>query len=434
MSEPHAATRGSATTGGRDRVEVLVALDHARLVRHLLSADGDVGLEADDSPGLGLTRIRLPAAAVDPLVAGLARRYAQDAGVTEPEAAGRLAPSARRAGSAPGPLDTLLRGLRTYFSLRYAGWTPTMGKNRTVGQVMGGGGRVSYGGGPDPVPAPAPAPRPGSDGAGVSTAVLDTGVVPHPSLAGRYLVAHQDLLEPRDSYPFPAGHATFVAGLVLDQAPGATVRLARVLGDDGLATSWDVANAIVEHARAGVDIVNLSLVCYTGDGRPPLALAAAVDRLPPDVLVVACAGNHGDPGLADLDDDDHRRPAWPAALDDVVAVGSAHPTADGSAPGYELSPFTPPGAAWVDLVTQGEDLVSTYFTGAGPDDGPGFDGGARWSGTSFAAARVTGRVAAQASRRGVPVREAYEQVLASAGASLAYGPDELPPFLDLSAR
>src|SRR5690606_31849159 len=138
---------------------------------------------------------------------------------------------------------------------------------------------------------------------------------PHEAFAGRDL-ACADLLERRSSYPYASGHATFVAGLVLEQAPGVTLRVVSCLGPDGQATSWDVAKAIVALGRQGVDILNLSLVCYTKDRRPPLALASAIGRLDPGVLVIACAGNHGDPELR-IEDEGHRQPAWPAALDDV---------------------------------------------------------------------------------------------------------------------
>ena len=56
--------------------------------------------------------------------------------------------------AAPAPtgtdMDRVLKGLRRYFANRYAGWTPTMGKNRLIGGVIGGG-KISHGGGSDPV-------------------------------------------------------------------------------------------------------------------------------------------------------------------------------------------------------------------------------------------------------------------------------------------
>jgi subtilisin family serine protease len=244
---------------------------------------------------------------------------------------------------------------------------------------------------------------------------------------------------PQGGQPYAAGHATFVTGLVLRQAPAATVRVQKVLEPTGDAKSWDVAKAIVEIGRSGIQILNLSLVCYTGDGKPPLGLATAIDRLDPEILVVACAGNHGDRRLEELTDDDHRQPAWPAALDDVVAVGSAVRSSDGASPPYRLCDFTPWDAVWIDVVTHGEGVRSTYFTGTGSGVDPQgntsqdtFDGGAEWSGTSFSAALLAGHVAAVATRKKISVRAVYHDLMehVSPGLVTADGA-RIPPFLDL---
>jgi hypothetical protein len=398
-------------------VDFLVALEHARLVESVLGDFGVTAVTPTDSTALGLTR----------LVGTLTR----DSGAKDP---------------ARDPVEQVLALLREHFGGKYAGWSPVMGKNRLVGGVNSGGGTVSHGGGPDPVPAGAGSPRSGRAGAGVTVGVLDTALFASPDLAGGYLASAPDdfLAQATDGAPwnFAAGHATFVTGLVLREAPGAAVRVRRVLNDFGEASSWDVANAIVELGRTGLHILNLSLVCYTDDGLPPLGLATAIDRLDPEVLVIACAGNHGDPDLNFEDDMEYRRPAWPAALDDVVAVGSARAVADEEGPGYELSPFTPHGAAWIDVVTPGEDVESTYFTGYGDgrSDGPEkrepveFTGWAKWGGTSFSAALLAGRVAAVASEKGISARAAYRSIMAPLTLrpqEVSGPPPVLPPFLDL---
>ncbi|MFP5346143.1 MAG: S8 family peptidase [Actinomycetes bacterium] len=428
MSEStQSATRYALAGDTEGRVEILAALDHGRLVKHVLSATTGDSFSAEDSDLVRLSRIRMDAETVRRLVDALPSLYATDAGVTEAEAARAIDEHA--AARSADPVDTVLSRLRAYFGLLYHGWAPTMGKNRLVGQVSGGGGTVSFGGGPAPSPAAAPALQGSPEGRGVVVGVLDTGLAPHPALAGRYLAAPTDLIADGGSFRYPAGHGTFVTGLVLQQAPSAAVRAAKVLGDDGQATCWDVANAIVALAHEGVNVLNLSFVYYTADGQAPLALATAVDRLSSDVLVIACAGNHGDPGLK-ISEAEHRQPAWPAALDDVVAVGSAHRCQHGGR-GYELSSFTPPGAAWVDLVADGENVSSTYLTGTGPS-GETFSGGASWSGTSFSAALTTGRVAATASDEAISVREAYEKLLPSLGPGQTGEGTWLPPYLDVA--
>ena len=142
-------------------------------------------------------------------------------------------------------------------------------------------------------------PRAAGPGRGVRIGVLDTRLYPQPWLAGGWAARYSDTLTDFSQTLTAEGHATFVTGLILRQAPGATVEVRGVLDEDGTAYSWDVAKAMVEFGRSGLDILNLSFSCYTEDGEPPLVLSAAVDRLPQDVVVVAAAGNHGSPQDAD---------------------------------------------------------------------------------------------------------------------------------------
>jgi hypothetical protein len=211
-----------------------------------------------------------------------------------------------------------------------------------------------------------------------------------------------------------AGHATFVTGLVLYQAPGCIVEVRKVLApENGEADAWSVAEGIVELGRSGLDVLNLSLFCRTDDDREPLLLATAIDRLGPDTVVVAAAGNYG----KETAEEDPSRPTWPAALPHVIAVGSA--TAD-----MRPAATTPQHVPWVDVYSTGEDVVSTFLEGdvipALPDDewktgrfSPNketFAGYARWSGSSFAAAKVTGAIAARTALGRVPAQVAWAQL------------------------
>jgi subtilisin family serine protease len=207
--------------------------------------------------------------------------------------------------------------------------------------------------------------------------VVDTRLFTHPWLAGAYVAAADDLIlgSAAKKLPEAADHATFVTGIVLRQAPGAVVELRTGLADDGSQDSWSVARTIADLVSNSTNVVNLSLGCTTEDGQPPLVLAAALAALGPRTLVVAAAGNHGNDGNG------APRPVWPAALDNVVAVGAL----DGSIP----ATFTPQ-AVWVDAMAQGVNVVSTSDTKR--DGSVAF---ATWSGTSFAAAAVTGAVAAR---------------------------------------
>ena len=326
-------------------------------------------------------------------------------------------------------LDQVLWSLRTLIGAESAGWSPTMGKNRLVGQTHGVG-RINHGGGGDPEPVDPPvsrAARSVGPGRGVRVGVLDTGLYPHEWLAGGWAARFSDRVVDDDVLLYADGHATFIAGLILGQAPGATVEVRRVLEStddpdtDASADSWTVAEAIVEFGRSGLDVLNLSFVCYTEDGEPPLVLSRAIGRLPPDLVVVAAAGNHGAatrPDPADGSTDRHNpavKPGWPAALDDVIAVGAV--TRAG-----ELASFCP-DAPWIDLLAEGEDLTSTYLQDARPARGKQpvtFDGWARWSGTSFSAALVSGAVAASTE----PTRTSAGSAMADILAALARSPEK----------
>jgi hypothetical protein len=183
-----------------------------------------------------------------------------------------------------------------------------------------------------------------------------------------------------------AGHGTFVAGLVRQLAPNCRLDAQRVLASDGIGTDFSVAEALhglADNAEAP-RVVNVSLCCTPVDGLVPVAMTAALDALAvrhPQTVVVAAAGNDGS-----------SRPSWPAAHPFVVAVGAV----DGVAPAV----FSNRGP-WVDFSARADGVVSTNVQGmrrSGADDSSSSTSYAgpfaAWSGTSFAAAQVSGAFAA----------------------------------------
>ncbi|MGN9811149.1 type VII secretion-associated serine protease mycosin [Micromonospora sp. BQ11] len=193
-------------------------------------------------------------------------------------------------------------------------------------------------------------------GAGVTVAVVDSGVDRvHPQLAGRVL-AGTDLLDPGgDGTRDCAGHGTGVASIIAAAprpgvafrglAPDARILPVRVSEQqvvDGresgrTVSAADFARAIRWAVDEGADVLNLSVVLYADDPAVRAAIAHAVDR---DVVVVAAAGNlheNGDP-----------RP-YPAAYDGVLGVGAVG--ADGT-----RAPFSQTGP-YVDLVAPGGDVL-----------------------------------------------------------------------------
>jgi subtilisin family serine protease len=144
-----------------------------------------------------------------------------------------------------------------------------------------------------------------------------------------------------------------------------------------------------------------------------------VSLVSPQILLVAAAGNHGNieqlkaehsPLAADWTTNlTDTTPVWPAAFAEVTAVGAT----DRHGQRAEFSPEVP----WIDVTAPGVDVESTYLDGEVrltiPNGNPTevFHGSARWQGTSFAAASVSGAVAAKIEP-GSDARRALKAVLA----------------------
>jgi subtilisin family serine protease len=265
---------------------------------------------------------------------------------------------------------------------------------------------------PQRATAPLP-PRDGSAGGGITIAIIDNGVTPHDWLDGGYLALPADFehgvtvdLDGREVLGPQSGHGVFLAGLALQQAPGASVKIVRTADNWGQSDIDDVAAAILRVAAHGADVINLSLGAFTRNNRPPWALQRALGALPHRTAVVASAGNSST-----------QRAFWPAALPRVTAVG-ALAAQDG---GWRLADFTNYGP-WVDAYIPASDVLSTFVQFQGDAfyrDEQGnaatvpveFDRWATWSGTSMAAAIWSGAVARAASELGVGAHAASEILL-----------------------
>lgn len=298
---------------------------------------------------------------------------------------------------------------------RLSGWTPVLEKNLLVDSVHASP-YVSIGAtGRHPVPSaeavqiPQPVLNTDRDeDSWVDVGIVDTGLSPLDVFDGRWVQGGRDplLLASTAAPVHVAGHATFIAGTVLRYAPNALLHVADVLdADTGSAGVWEVAKGMMALATS-VRVLNLSFCCFTADGTPPLALSHAIGRIDPTTVIVAAAGNHG--ALDPASNAGRVGPTsvmWPAGFDRVLAVGAHDDNG-------VLAPFSP-DVPWVQLTATGRDLVSTYLRGevrmhysdedrakyeaAGepmPETRHFDERGAVWSGTSFAAAVVTGIIAA----------------------------------------
>lgn len=234
--------------------------------------------------------------------------------------------------------------------------------------------------------------------AAVRVALVDTGIAASSRTDGwlAHAVVPAGQADPLDVMPaagrldWGAGHGTFTAGIVQRVAPRCEIVAYRYTRGDGLGTETDAAGALLRAAadghRAGVPtIINASLGTPAADGTPPPALRAAVEHITasyPGVLIVAAAGNMGS-----------TEPVYPAAFDQVVAVGAL---TDDLAP----APFSSRGP-WVTCSTVGVGVVAPFVPGISPpepdpnhpDQTFGPDAWAMWTGTSFAAPQISGAVA-----------------------------------------
>jgi thermitase len=251
---------------------------------------------------------------------------------------------------------------------------------------------VMWGTGTTPEPAtPPPPPADELWQPPVTVALLDTGLDPHPWFAGRPWLSEwglsPEVLDPESvrDRDRQAGHGTFVAGVLLRNAPGVTIRHHRSLSSLGLTDDVTVATALRQvHQRAAarrerIDVTVLTAGCHTPDDRCPPVLSREIARHR-HTIVVAAAGN-----------DASSRPFWPAALPDVVGVAATGPDGD-------LATFSNRGD-WVDATAPGVDVVSSYVRllpgeeGVAPGTTTRVYGAARWSGTSFAAPRIAAELA-----------------------------------------
>jgi subtilisin family serine protease len=292
-----------------------------------------------------------------------------------------------------------------------------------------------------------PLPPPGD----VVVGVVDTGMVVEASLANPWFGDHvtilTEIVDPLgvlvhipdkvvpagddlvEGFLAPAdGHGTFVSGLILAEAPTARVAMygvldQRVPGSTLTQTDDELVCAAVEglHGHEGLQVVNLSFGggVYAGrlSDRLERAIAALIDA---GVAVVAAAGNDA----VDAD-------VYPAKYDGVIGVGALDEfrfrPVDATPPLATFSNF----GANVDAYAEGVQVLSAFVTYSEPGDeypnkpvdlqwaegqhpGQDFHGWARWSGTSFAAAIVSGRIAQYVVEHGGSGLDAWTALLQDA--------------------
>lgn len=204
----------------------------------------------------------------------------------------------------------------------------------------------------------------------VVVAVLDSGVCSHVELEGDLLPGWNFVTETNDVSDY-FGHGCAISAImaansnnnigIVGIAPNAHLLPLKVLDGDGRGTYSDIAEAIVYAVDTGADIINLSLGGNNTSYLLEQAVSYAANK---GVPIVAAAGNHGHGGVL-----------YPAAYHDVTAVGALDPS-------LQVSSFSARGHG-TDYWAPGRNIYSLTLDGTF----------AEFTGTSFAAAHITGLMA-----------------------------------------
>jgi serine protease AprX len=262
---------------------------------------------------------------------------------------------------------------------------------------------------------------PGYNGSGIGVAVIDSGIADHTALSGRVVARANFVSSEPGVAGDPFGHGTHIAGIIGGavtkvtpayaggSAPGVYFVDVRVLGSNGggytsdviAGIDWTIANA----KKYGVRVINLSLGHPISEPSATDPLCRAVARaVTAGITVVVSAGNNGrtssgQPVLGGVTSPGNS--PFAITVGAVDTKGTADRSDDVIAPYSSRGPTKYDFAVKPDLVAPGTALTSleaqnSYLLGHYPAwhvAGSGKNAYYKMSGTSMAAAVVTGGVA-----------------------------------------
>ncbi len=217
-------------------------------------------------------------------------------------------------------------------------------------------------------------------GAGVTVAVLDTGVdATHPDLIGRVLPgwsSYYGRALPAGVDNDPGAHGTHVAAIIAGDADGdgisgvapeATILPVQVLGSSG-GTDANVADGIDWAIAQGADVINMSLGGSKNifDKGGNLSCAAVGRAFEAGVVVVVSAGNSGGEGNPENRPASCRGALSVAALDenlDRTFFSSFDATVALAAPGRRIVSAVPNSSGFPYDVWDGTSMAAPFVSG-----------------------------------------------------------------------
>jgi serine protease len=239
-------------------------------------------------------------------------------------------------------------------------------------------------------------------GAGVTVAVIDTGVSIVPDLKSTKFVPGYDFVKNKDEVSDDNGHGTHVAGTIAQStnngygvagiAYEASIMPLKVLASSGGGTVADIAEAIKFAADNGADVINMSL---GGSGASSMMEEAIKYAHNKGVVIIAAAGNEG-----------RNAASYPARYPDVISVAATNPGGDKASysnfgAGVDISA---PGGSAEGKGDNGKIIQNTIDPATGESLFVGFPG------TSMAAPHVSG-VAALIKSTGVETPDEIRNIL-----------------------
>ncbi|MFI6075348.1 S8 family serine peptidase [Actinoplanes sp. NPDC051343] len=239
-----------------------------------------------------------------------------------------------------------------------------------------------------------------SNGAGITVALVDTGVYPHRDFKGNLLAGYNLVTAKPDGRIDTDGHGTNMAGLIAGSGHGNSGVLgialrAKILpikaGNDGHIPGGMVAKGIDYAVAHKAQVINVSIA-----SAPAFELLKAIkDANKADVVIVAGSGNEGDQLVG-----------YPAAADGVLAVGATdkkgkHWSDSTHGPNLQIC------APGVDIVSTG--IGNKYVGSDGTSDATAIVSGAvamvRARFPKLSAPEVIHRITATADDIGPPGRD-----------------------------